>query len=253
MPILLELIATSLDDCLTAATHGAGRIELCSALPLGGLTPSLGLLTAAVAALAAAPTAPLPIMAMIRPRSGGFAYSDGDFAVMLRDAALALAHGAGGIVFGCLLPTGKVDINRTRALVELAGDRQTVFSRAFDVVPDPFAALDALMALGVTRVLTSGGQPTALAGAATIAACRRYAAGRLEILPGGGITTANVAELLRLTGADAVHASLSGYTLDSSTAANPTLHFGPATLPPEDQVRMADPALVRAMRAVLDA
>jgi copper homeostasis protein len=246
MPILFELIATSLDDCLTAAAHGADRIELCSALALGGLTPSLGLLTAAVAAV------PLPIMAMIRPRPGGFAYSDGDFAVMLRDAALALANGAGGIVFGCLDPSGEVDINRTRALVELAGERQTVFSRAFDVVPNPFAALDALMALGVTRVLTSGRQPTALAGAAEIAAYRRYAAGRLAILPGGGITVANASELLRLTGADAVHASLSGHTLDTSTAANATLNFGATALPPEHHVRCADPTLVRAMRAALD-
>jgi copper homeostasis protein len=246
MPILFELIATSLDDCLTAAAGGADRIELCSALPLGGLTPSLGLLGAARAAV------PLPIMAMIRPRHGGFAYSDGDFAVMLRDAKLALAHGADGIVFGCLLSAGEVDINRTRALVELAGDKETVFSRAFDAVADPIRALDQLLALGVTRVLTSGGQPTALAGAANLAAYRRHVEGRLQILPGGGITVDNVAELLRLTRAEAVHASLSGHTVDPSLAANPTLRFGAAALPPEDQVRIADPLLVRAVRAALD-
>ena len=204
MSILLEVIATSPDDCVAAQAGGADRIELCSAMPLGGLTPSLGLLIEARAAVQ------LPIMAMIRPRPGGFAYSDPDFAVMLRDAELALAHGADGIVFGCLLPDGRVDINRVRAFVQLAGRRETVFHRAFDVTPDPYAALDALIQLGVTRVLSSGQKPSALEGAANLAAFRSHVSGRLQVLPGGGITVENVRELLRLTGANQVHASLSG-------------------------------------------
>jgi copper homeostasis protein len=245
MAVVLEVIACSVADCLAAAQGGADRIELCTALPLGGLTPSPGLLLAARAAVE------LPIMAMVRPRAGGFAYSDDEFAVMLRDAAWALAQGADGLVFGCLLPSGEVDINKTRALVAAAGSRQTVFHRAFDVTPDPFAALDALLALGVTRVLSSGQKASAQEGAANLAAYRAYVHGRLEILPGGGITAANARTVLQLTGADQLHASLSGSRRDPSTAANPALRFGAAAIPPEDHVRITDGALVAELRAVL--
>ena len=245
MSILLEVIATSPEDCVVAQAGGADRIELCSAMPLGGLTPSLGLLIEARAAVR------LPIMAMVRPRPGGFAYSESDFAVMLRDAELALGHGADGIVFGCLLGDGRVDINKASTLVQLAGRQETVFHRAFDVVPDPYAALDALIGLGVTRVLSSGRKPSALDGAANLAAYRRHVDSRLQVLPGGGITVDNVRELLRLTGADQVHASLSGRRSDLSTAANPAIHFGALVMPPEDHIRITDGALVAAMHTVL--
>lgn len=245
MSILLEVIGTSPDDCGAAQTGGADRIELCSAMPLGGLTPSLGLLIEARAAVQ------LPIMAMVRPRPGGFAYSDSDFAVMLRDAELALTHGAEGIVFGCLQPDGRVDIKRVRALVQLAGRKETVFHRAFDVTPDPYAALETLIELGVTRVLSSGQKPSALEGAANLAAYRAHAGSRLQVLPGGGITVDNVLELLRLTGADQVHASLSGSRRDPSTAGNSAIHFGAPAMPPEEHVRITDMNLVAAMHTVL--
>jgi copper homeostasis protein len=245
MSILLEVIATSLEDCVAAQAGGADRIELCSALALGGLTPSLGLLSAARQAIS------LPIMVMVRPRPGGFAYSDSDFAVMLRDVELALNHGADGIVFGCLRPSGDVDTDRTGALVTVAGGKESVFHRAFDVTPDPFAALDTLLELGVTRLLSSGQKATALEGAANLAAYRAHVAGRLQVLPGGGITIGNVAELLRLTGADQVHASLSGSMRDPSTGANRAIRFGATAVPPEDYVRTTDPSLVAAMRTLL--
>lgn len=214
-------------------------------MPLGGLTPSLGLVIEARAAVQ------LPIMAMVRPRPGGFAYSDAEFAVMLRDAELALAHGADGIVFGCLHPDGRVDINRVRTLAQLAGRKETVFHRAFDVTPDPYAALDALIELGVTRVLSSGQKPSALEGAANLAAYRARVGSRLQVLPGGGITVDNVRELLRLTGSDQVHASLSGNRRDPSTAANSAIHFGAPAMPPEDHVRITDVKLVAAMHTAL--
>lgn len=245
MSIVLEVIASSPDDCVAAQAGGADRIELCSAMPLGGLTPSLGLLIEARAAVR------LPIMAMVRPRPGGFAYSESDFAVMMRDAELALAHGADGIVFGCLQDDGQVDISRVSTLVQLAGRKETVFHRAFDVVPDPYAALDALIELGVTRVLSSGQKPSALAGAANLAAYLRHVGGRLQVLPGGGITVDNVRELLQLTGANQVHASLSGSRRDLSTAANPAIRFGAVAVPPEDHVRITDGALVAAIYTVL--
>ena len=214
-------------------------------MPLGGLTPSLGLLIEARAVVR------LPIMAMIRPRAGGFAYCDSDFAVMMRDAELALAHGADGIVFGCLQPDGQIDVERVRTLVQLAGPKETVFHRAFDVTPDPYAALDTLIELHVTRVLSSGQKPSALEGAANLAAYRAHVGSQLQVLPGGGITVDNVRELLRLTLADQVHASLSGSRRDLSTAANPAIRFGAAAVPPEDHVRITDGALVAAMHTVL--
>jgi copper homeostasis protein len=245
--ITLEVIATSPDDCRAIEQGRGDRIELCSALEVGGLTPSLGLL------LAARQATSLPIMAMVRPRPGGFCYSAAEFAVLLADAGLLLRHGADGLVFGCLHADGTVDAERTAALVRLAGERQTVFHRAFDVTPDPFAALDVLAALGVTRVLSSGQRPSALEGAANLAAYREHAGDRLQILPGGGITMANALEVLRRTGCDQIHASLSGQTVDRSTAANPSLRFGLAAPLPEDQVRVTAGELVAAMRQVVDA
>lgn len=243
--ITLEVIATSPDDCCAIEAGGGDRIELCSALELGGLTPSLGLL------IEARRRTRLPIMAMVRPRAGGFCYDEGEFAAMLVDAELLLGHGADGLVFGCLHASGMVDVARTAALVRLAGDRQAVFHRAFDVTPDPFAALDVLAGLGVTRVLSSGQSPSALEGAANLRAYRAHAGDRLQILPGGGINLANVEDVLRLIGADQVHASLSGVAVDSSTAANPSLRFGLASPPPEDRVRVTDGASVAAMRKLI--
>ncbi len=126
----------------------------------------------------------IPVMAMVRPRAGGFVYSEADFAVMRRDAAILLEHGADGIVFGVLHSDGTVDATRCGKMLEVAGGKQTVFHRAFDVVPDPTRALDQLIDLGFTRVLTSGQQKTALEGSELIARLIARAAGRIEVLPG---------------------------------------------------------------------
>src|SRR4029079_12267105 len=133
MPVLLETIVASLDDARAAAAGGADRFELCSALALGGLTPSLGLLAAIQAEL------PQPVMFMVRPREGGMAYSEGEYAVMERDAVLALEAGADGLVLRFLPPDGAVDVPRCRRfLARIAGigkpHPQLVFHRAFDVV-----------------------------------------------------------------------------------------------------------------------
>ena len=191
-------------------------------------------------------------MYMLRPRSGGFCYSAGEFAVIQRDAELALRFGADGLVFGFLDADGAIDGVRTRAIVALAGDKATVFHRAFDVTPDATAALDTLIDIGVTRVLTSGQMPAAEQGAANIKDYIRRAAGRIQILPGGGIRVDNAPALVRVTGADQVHASLSGQMLDRSTSANPRLRFGATSLPDEQQVRFTDTSLVAQMRTVLD-
>lgn len=244
--LLLEVIANSVDDCLAAEQGGADRIELCTALELGGLTPSFGLLCAARRATR------LPIMMMVRPRAGGFCYTPAEFDVICRDAAMALAHGVDGLVFGFLQDDGTVDVARTRQLVAMTFGKETVFHRAFDVTPDPFQALDTLIALGITRVLTSGQMPSVVDGMEQIAALMAHAAGRIQVLPGGGINLSNVRALVQRAHVTQVHASLSGSGVDGSTQARPDLRFNATTLPPESHVRITDRDAVAHMRALLD-
>ena len=226
-PALLEVCVASVDDALAAQAGGAGRLELNAALALGGLTPSLGALLEVKRAVA------LPVVAMLRPRPGGFAYSDGDFATMRRDLDLLLAHGADGVACGVLRDDGTVDERRCGELVRQAGAAPVVFHRAFDVTPDPLGALEQLIALGFRRVLTSGQQENAYNGAALIAELVRRAAGRIEIVPAGGVNRFTVADILTRTGCDQVHASLRQPRLDPSTRSRPDISFGPGIKPPE--------------------
>jgi copper homeostasis protein len=244
---LVEAVSCSADDCVEAEAGGADRIELCGELVVGGLTPSLGTLIEARAATI------LPIVQMIRPRAGGFCYSAHEFQTMRRDAELALAHGADGIVFGILRASGEVDVERCRELVALAHARgaQTVFHRAFDVVPEPFSALETLIDLGVTRILTSGRQPTALAGAGLIRALAARAGRRIEILPGGGVRDTNVAELVHATGLRHVHLAPFVSRPDTSGQANQALSFSGLSAPPEGTYPLSDREALRRVRAAL--
>jgi len=171
--------------------------------------------------------------------------------VMCRDIEVSLEHGAAGIAFGVLTDSGEVDVDHVREIVRQIGSREAVFHRAFDVTPDSGAALEALIDLGVCRVMTSGHEETALLGAERIAALVRQAAGRIEVLPAAGIKPANVAEVLARTGCDQVHASLRQPRQDRSTAARPQLRFGNATNPPDDRFDATSADLVRQMRSML--
>ena len=181
--ILLEVCCGSADDVIEAHRGGADRVELNCDLFHGGLTPTLGSL------LVAKRETGMKIIAMVRPREGGFCYTRAEFAAAVEDAKLLLDHGADGLAFGFLHGDGTVDVERTGALAELCRERgkEAVFHRAVDVTPDWRAALDALMGLGVARVLTSGQQASVPLGADTIRQMVEYAAGRMEILPGGGV------------------------------------------------------------------
>lgn len=243
--ILLETVCCSPSDCLEAEAGGADRIELCSALGVGGLTPSLGVV------LEARRRTSLPLVCMIRPRPGPFGYAEPEFESMRRDVELLRAHGAAGVVFGVLDDDCAVDVPRTRALVEAAGPVETVFHRAFDLAADPLAALDALVEAGVTRVLTSGRERTAAEGAALIAALLERAAGRIDVMPGGGIRAGTVAPLLQRTGARAVHAGPVRQARDRTGRANPRLSFGEPGAGSDD-FPLTDRAAVRALRRALD-
>jgi len=244
--ILLEIVASTVDDCLAAESGGADRIELCAAISTGGLTPSLGTL------VEAKERGSLPLMAMVRPRAGGFCYSEGDFAAMQRDAEFLLEHGAEGVVFGILHSDGTVDTTRCGTMLELAGGRQTVFHRAFDVVPDAFRALEELIDLGFTRLLTSGQQKTALEGSNLIRRLIDRARERIEVLSGSGIREHNVRELIDATGCTQVHMTAFSAHVDPSAAASP-LHFGsiPGSTPPAYE--HVDRETVQRMKETLDA
>jgi copper homeostasis protein len=199
--MIVEAACESPEDARRAQRAGADRIELCAALSLGGLTPSLGLLVETKASTS------LPVIAMVRPRRGGFVYSAEEQKVMERDALALLAHGADGIAFGALTATGRVDRPLVRHLVTLArkAGGASVFHRAFDLAADPDAALLALIGLGVTRVLTSGQEVMAHDGAPVLRQLIAQSAGRIEIMAGGGVRADTVAALCESAGCAQVH------------------------------------------------
>ena len=240
--IKLEICTASVEDCVKAEQGGADRVELNCALMLGGLTPSIGALREARAAVR------LQIISMIRPRPAGFCYGRADFAVMQRDAELALAEKTDGIAFGILTPTGALDLKRCRQMVKLAAGRQVVFHRAFDVVRDPKTALEQLIDLGVTRVMTSGQEASAYNGAANIAEYIRMAAGRIEIIPAGGINRFTIADVIKRTGCDQVHASLSTASRDRSASGRPQVSFGGTVKQSEVEFTVTDSEAVRRLR-----
>ena len=230
MKPMLEVCCGSAGDAIAAWEGGAERVELNSDLFHGGLTASLGTLRTVKR------RAPgLQVMCMVRPREGGFCYTDTEFETMLEDARLFVENGADGIVFGVLLPDGRVDAARCRRMLDVIGDRESVFHRALDVTPDWREALDTLMELGVTRVLTSGQRPTVPEGAQTIRAMREHCAGRMEILPGGGVTAENAGWCRRTTGCQWLHAAMHRTEYDRSCGGNPAIFFGGAVYPPEDR------------------
>jgi copper homeostasis protein len=217
--IALEIAVCTPDEAQTAVAHGADRVELSSGLEVGGLTPSLGLFRQTRDAV------DVPIYALLRPRSGGFCYTRREFDAMSADAEALLAAGAAGLVFGVLTPDGRIDRDRCRALVDLAGGK-AVFHRAFDFLPDPLAALDELIDLGFERVLTSGGARTAEAGATRLAALVQHAGWQIGVLPAGKILPENVADLVRETRCDQVHAAVRVGCHDPAIGANERLAPG---------------------------
>ncbi|TAE59690.1 MAG: copper homeostasis protein CutC [Bacteroidetes bacterium] len=199
--VLLEICTDGIASVQAALDGGADRIELCSSLPLGGLTPGIGLVEASLSLFGP------QVMVMIRPRGGDFFYSDAEFEVMKREVRAVKAAGAAGVVLGLLLKDGQIDLMRTQQLVALARPLSVTFHRAFDQVPDPEKALEALILAGADRVLTSGLAPDALSGSAMIARLQQQAAGRIAILAGAGILPENVAQLVRDTNIRECHAS----------------------------------------------
>jgi copper homeostasis protein len=200
---LLEISVESLEGALAAERGGADRIELCSDLSVGGLTPQTALLRAVRQQIQ------IPIFAMIRPRAGGFVYSPAEFAQMKESIAAARDAGASGLALGILKPDRTVDIDRSHELVELARPLPVTFHRAFDESADLSQALGDVVRSGAARILTSGGAASALEGATNIAMLVAAAGERIIIVPGAGIHAANILQLAKTTRAQELHSGLS--------------------------------------------
>jgi copper homeostasis protein len=197
---LVEAAVETLESALATERDGADRLELCANLDDGGTTPGAELIAAVVARTR------LPVCMMIRPRGGDFVYSDDEVETMIRDIERAAGAGIAGIVTGVLIADGRIDVPRTRTLVNAATGLPVTFHRAFDSTPDLSDALEQLIDTGVARVLTSGGAATAPEGASTISALITQAGERIEIIAGGGIREHNVRDVIVRTGVREVHA-----------------------------------------------
>lgn len=243
--ILLEICCGSADDVIEAAKGGADRVELNSNLFQGGLTPTVGSLRVVKRHVS------IPVMTMVRPRAGGFCYTEAEYEVAREDARVLLENGADGLVFGFLHEDGTVDIERTRELVRIAGGKPCVFHRALDVVPDWKRALDQLISLGVTRVLTSGQQSDVFFALDTIREMIEYVDGAIEILPGAGITLENVQKVVDATHCTQVHLARHKTLPDPSVNNNRSIYYGGALYPPEDRFDVTDRDYVAAVRGKL--
>ena len=200
MTIRLEVCIDDVSGLAACVAGGADRVELCSALDLGGLTPSPGLLSAAS-------KSPVPVRAMIRPRAGDFVYAAAEMDVMLADIEAVRAADLAGVVLGATTAEGELDIAALARLVEAAGHLGKTLHRAVDLLRDPVAAVDIAVHLGFDCILTSGGALAAEAGAAAIAAMVERAAGRIDIMAGSGVRPENAAAIYRDTRAHWLHSS----------------------------------------------
>lgn len=201
--ILLEVCVASVDDAIAAFRGGADRLELNFAIELGGLTPSVGLLEEVKRAVS------IPVVAMVRPKPGGFHYSAADLRLMMRDAEMLLAAGADGIVSGALKEDGTIEDTYWGSLKRKTESRELIFHRAFDVVSDQRSLLKALIDLDTTRVLTSGGRDTAWEGREQIAKLNEHFGNQIELLPGSGISPENSVDVALATGCTQIHGSFS--------------------------------------------
>lgn len=211
--VLVEVCCGGINDCLTAIKCNADRIELNSALEMGGLTPSVSVLREVKK------HTDIPICCMVRPRGYGFCYSEEEYQLMKQDAKLLLENGADGIVFGFLHEDGSLDEERTREFVTVIKPKQAVFHKAFDHIENKDEAILKLIDCGVDRILTSGGAvyPDIEEGLQVMHKYNSLYGDKITILPGGGVRSHNAVEILEKTGCHQIHMTAKELKLDRST------------------------------------
>lgn len=233
-PFLLEVCVDSVESAIAAQAGGAARVELCDNLVEGGTTPSAGTIELARKLL------DIALNVIIRPRGGDFCYSPIEFEIMKRDIEIAKELGADGVVIGILKPNGIVDQKRTQTLVDLARPMSVTFHKAFDMTRDPFAALEALIEIGVNRVLTSGQEESVIEGLEVVRELVKRAGKRIIIMPGGNITARNVQTVLKATAAREIHAVATVETPSAMRFRNPRVYMGGTFRPPEYNRNVTD-------------
>jgi copper homeostasis protein len=236
----LEVIAFDLLSCRIAQENGANRIELCANPHEGGTTPSYGMIATA------RQCATIQLFPIIRPRGGDFRYTQAEFDSMVTDIGQCAQLGCDGVVIGMLRKDGSVDVDRCAELVGHAGDMQVTFHRAFDRVNDPITALEEIIDLGCSRILTSGLRPNVDLGKTMLRTLVQAAGNRIAIMPGSGVRVGNIGELARFTGARAFHSSARTVHASSMEYTNPAMAE-------ELNSVSIDPAEVSELRRILDA
>ena len=240
--MIFEICVDSIAGVRAAEAAGADRVELCADLLEGGTTPSRGMIRQAKT------IASIGLNVMIRPRGGDFLFDDDEFATMRSDIETARAEGADGVVIGLLTEAGEVDVTRTRALISLARPLSITFHRAFDMIPEPFRALETLIELGVDRVLTSGQEASALEGLPLIVELIERAGDRIVVMPGGGITERNVDRIVAAKPHE-IHFAAREPIASGMRFRRPHVFMGGELRPPEYDRLDTSAALVRSVIA----
>lgn len=230
----IEVCIDSVQSAINAQQAGAARVELCDNLFEGGTTPSAGTIAITRQQIS------IGLQVIIRPRGGDFLYSDLEMEIMKKDIQTAKELGADGVVIGILTAEGRVDLERCQALIELARPMNVTFHRAFDMTRDPFEALEDIIALGCERILTSGQQRRAIEGKELIAQLHEKAAGRIIIMPGGGVDEFNIAQMAAC-GVKECHVSVRKSVSSGMAYRNHGVFMGGELRLPEYEVKVADP------------
>ncbi|KNC09679.1 copper homeostasis protein CutC [Klebsiella sp. RIT-PI-d] len=240
---LLEICCYSLECAISAQHHGADRIELCAAPLEGGLTPSYGVLKSVRQQVT------IPVHPIIRPRGGDFCYTDGEFAVLLDDVRTVREMGFAGVVTGVLDEDGNVDYGRMKQIMAAAGPLAVTFHRAFDMCVNPYQAFDNLKELGVSRILTSGQQPTAEKGILLIA--ELISRSRVPIIMAGSGVRAGNLDMLLNAGVKEVHSSAGGWNPSPMRYRNPGLSMSTDPNADEYQRYAVNGRAVAEMKAIV--
>nr|WP_307487419.1 copper homeostasis protein CutC [Eubacterium multiforme] len=215
---MVEVCCGSYYDCLQAYKGNADRVELNSALYMGGLTPTVASL------ILTKKNTNLKVICMVRPRGAGFCYDKEDYETILLDVKSMMENGADGIAFGCLDSEGNIDISKTKEVIEIVKsygkDKEVVFHRAFDCVNNPYDSMEILIDLGVDRVLTSGLEEKAIYGIKLLKDLQKKYGDRIEILAGSGMNSENAREFMESTGITQVHSSCKTWLKDKTTTKN---------------------------------
>jgi copper homeostasis protein len=242
---MLEICIDGVASARAAAAGGADRVELCANLPEGGTTPSAGMIRAVRGVFSGG------LMVIIRPRGYDFLYSEDEMKAMFHDIRVAREAGADGVVIGCLTAEGRVDRERCEQLIAAAGTMDITFHRAFDMARDLDEAMEDIINLGIARILTSGGRPDVPDGAHRIAKLVEAAAGRVSIMPGGGVTEDNIPEIVRLTGVREIHLSARQAVQGGMEFFNRECHMGAYSKANEYEWREASEEKIRIAKQAL--